>query len=62
MVRSVVNGRPLETTGDHRGQFPRTDFAPAAEIYSSNNDAWTPKATLVRGITMVFGSIVSIFF
>ena len=50
MVLGGGGGRPREATGGHRGQFPRTDFGPAAEIYSSNNAARTPKATLVWGI------------
>ena len=28
----VGNGRPRETTGDHSGQFPRTDFGLAVGI------------------------------
>ena len=43
----VGGGSPLETTGDHRGQFPQSDFGQAAAIYSSNNAAMTPKVTLV---------------
>ena len=39
----------METTGDHRGQFPTTDFGLAHRIFSSNNTARTPKAKLVRG-------------
>ena len=35
-------GRPMETTEDHRGQFPRTDFGPVPGISGR-----TPKATLV---------------
>ena len=42
-------GRPLETTGDHRCQFPRTYFSPVVGIESSNIAAKTPKATLVWG-------------
>ena len=25
-------GRPLEATGDHRGQSPRTDFGPVSGV------------------------------
>ena len=32
VVGGSGRGRPLETTGDHRGHFPRTDFGPAAGI------------------------------
>ena len=56
VVRQVVvgggqwwlGGRPLETTGDHRCKFPRTDFCPVLQIQSSNN-----AAALVRGKTNI---------
>ena len=41
------HGRPREATGGRRGQFPRTDSSPTEGIYSSDNTAKTPKATLV---------------
>ena len=44
-------GRPLENTGDHKGQFPRTDFGLVLATSSSTNTAKTPKATLVYGKT-----------
>ena len=47
----VVGGRPLEATGGHRGQFPRTDVDQASQIYSSTNTARTSKASLVWGST-----------
>ena len=47
-VMAGGGGRPREATGGHRGQFPRTDFGPAAGIYSLNA-VRTPKATLTWG-------------
>ena len=36
------HGRPRETTGDHRGQFPRTYLGPPTEPYFSTNAASPP--------------------
>ena len=47
--RETTRG-PLETTGDHRVQFPRPDFDPVSRIKSSTNAARTAKATLAWGI------------
>ena len=53
MVTGGGGGRPLEATGGHRGQFPRTDFGLASQIYFCYNTAGTPKATLVWGIILL---------
>ena len=49
----LKGGRPRETSGDHIGPFPRTEFIPVYGIEICTHPARTPKATLVSGITCV---------
>ena len=49
----VVGGggeRPLETTGDHRGQFPRTDLGPVTEPSPPPTPPGPLKLRLFRGV------------
>ena len=50
-LRWVVGGgrRPLEATGDHRGQFLHSDVGPVLGNYFSNNTARTPNKLRLVG-------------
>ena len=48
VFKAEGRGRP---PGDHKGQLPSTGFGLSAGIWSSNNTARTPQASLVWGNT-----------